>query len=188
MDNGFGREESVRDIGMLLDWIRRQPELDENRVAVQGGSYGGYMVLACMVHYGERLRAGIDRVGISNFVTFLQNTQKYRRDLRRAEYGDERDPKMNEFLQKVSPLTRADEIDKPLFVVQGLNDPRVPVTESEQMVAKIRESGGQVWYMLARDEGHGLSKKSNRDFYNAAASLFLERFLLPTEDVPLTGP
>jgi dipeptidyl aminopeptidase/acylaminoacyl peptidase len=147
-------------------------------VAVTGSSYGGYMVLAALVHYSDRLRAGLDRVGISNFVTFLENTGDYRRDLRRAEYGDERDPRMREFLTRISPTTNAVRITKPLFIAQGLNDPRVPATESEQMVKTIRENGGQVWYMLARDEGHGLSKKENRDYYESAAVLFLERFLL----------
>jgi len=181
LDNGYKREDSVKDIGALLDWIEKQPELDQNRVAVFGGSYGGYMVLASMTHYNDRLRAGIDVVGISNFVTFLENTQDYRRDLRRVEYGDERDPKMREFLLKISPANNADKITKPLFVVQGLNDPRVPVTESEQMVAQIRKNGGSVWYLMAKDEGHGFRKKSNRDYYACAVMLFLEEFLLGGE-------
>ena len=181
LDNGFKREESVQDIGALLDWIEGQPELDADRVAVYGGSYGGYMVLASMTNYDDRLRAGIDIVGISNFVTFLENTQDYRRDLRRAEYGDERDPEMRQFLQEISPTTNAEEITKPLFVAQGLNDPRVPASESEQMVEVIREGGGTVWYFLAKDEGHGFSKKSNRDAFNQAAALFLETYLLDGE-------
>jgi dipeptidyl aminopeptidase/acylaminoacyl peptidase len=178
LDNGFKREDSVKDIGALLDWIATRDELDADRVVVSGGSYGGYMVLAAMVHYSDRLRAGIDVVGISNFVTFLTNTKPYRQDMRRAEYGDERDPEMNEFLVEISPLTHADKITKPIFIVQGYNDPRVPVTESEQMVSTIRESGGEVWYLLAMDEGHGFRKKSNRDYFDAAVSLFLERYAL----------
>jgi dipeptidyl aminopeptidase/acylaminoacyl peptidase len=178
LDNGFKREDSVKDIGALLDWIATRDELDADRVVVSGGSYGGYMVLAAMVHYSDRLRAGIDVVGISNFVTFLTNTKPYRQDMRRAEYGDERDPEMNEFLVEISPLTDADKITKPIFIVQGYNDPRVPVTESEQMVSTIRESGGEVWYLLAMDEGHGFRKKSNRDYFDAAVSLFLERYAL----------
>ena len=178
LDNGFKREDSVQDIGALLDWIGGQPELDADRVAVYGGSYGGYMVLSSMTHYNDRLRAGIDIVGISNFVTFLENTQDYRRDLRRAEYGDERDPEMRAFLEEISPTTNAAKITKPLFVAQGLNDPRVPASESEQMVEVIREGGGEVWYFLAKDEGHGFSKKSNRDAFNQAAALFLETYLL----------
>jgi len=178
LDNGFKREDSVKDIGALLDWIATRDELDADRVVVSGGSYGGYMVLAAMVHYNDRLRAGIDVVGISNFVTFLTHTKPYRQDMRRAEYGDERDPEMNEFLVEISPLTHADKITKPMFIVQGQNDPRVPVTESEQMVATIRDNGGEVWYLLAMDEGHGFRKKSNRDYYDAAVSLFLERYAL----------
>jgi dipeptidyl aminopeptidase/acylaminoacyl peptidase len=178
LDNGFKREDSVKDIGALLDWIATRDELDSDRVVVSGGSYGGYMVLAAMVHYNDRLRAGIDVVGISNFVTFLTNTKPYRQDMRRAEYGDERDPEMRDFLVEISPLTHAGKITKPMFIVQGQNDPRVPVTESEQMVATIRENGGEVWYLLALDEGHGFRKKSNRDFYDAAVSLFLERYAL----------
>ncbi len=178
LDNGFKREESVQDIGKLLDWIATQPDLDPKRVAVTGGSYGGYMVLASMTHFNDRLKCAVDIVGISNFVTFLTNTQDYRRDLRRVEYGDERDPKMNEFLQKISPTTNAHKITKPLFVVQGLNDPRVPYTEAEQIVDIVRKNGGEVWYLLAKDEGHGFRKKTNRDFYIWSEVLFLEKYLL----------
>jgi dipeptidyl aminopeptidase/acylaminoacyl peptidase len=178
LDNADKREDSVRDIGALLDWIGTRPELDADRIAVVGGSYGGYMVLASMVHFDDRLRAGIDLVGISNFVTFLENTSDYRRDLRRVEYGDERDPEMRAVLERISPNNHAAKISKPLFVVQGLNDPRVPASESEQMVDVIREHGGTVWYLLAKDEGHGFNKKANRDYFTHAAVLFLERFLI----------
>ena len=175
LDNGRLREDSVRDIGALLVWIAAQPQFDAKRVVVMGGSYGGYMVLASLVHYGDRLRGGIDVVGISNFVTFLNNTSGYRRDLRRAEYGDERDPSMRAFLQRISPLNRADTIRKPLLVVQGLNDPRVPASESAQLVARVRGSGGEAWYLAAKDEGHGFRKKANRDFYLKTAATFLEK-------------
>ena len=178
LDNGFNREDSVKDIGALLDWIETQPDLDADRVMVLGGSYGGYMVLASLVHFNDRLAGGIDVVGISNFVTFLESTKEYRRAVRRPEYGDERDPEMRAFLERISPNNNADKITKPLFVIQGLNDPRVPVTESEQMVATIRENGGPVWYLMAKDEGHGFRKKTNRDQMNAAMSLFIERYLL----------
>lgn len=179
LDNGYAREDSVKDIGALLDWIDTQPSLDSDRVAVTGGSYGGYMVLASAVHYGDRLRAAVDRVGISNFVTFLENTQDYRRDARRAEYGDERDPEMRAHLQAISPLNHADKIRVPMFVVQGHNDPRVPVTESEQIVAALRKHGQSVWYMNALNEGHGYRKKENRDIYQQATVLFLQQHLLP---------
>jgi len=181
LDNGFKRENSVRDIGALLDWIETQPDLDENRVAVFGGSYGGYMVLASAVHFSDRLRAAVDIVGISNFVTFLENTQDYRRDLRRAEYGDERDPAMREHLEAISPLNHVGKISIPMFVVQGQNDPRVPVTEAVQVVAALREQGLPVWYMNALNEGHGYRKKENRDVYQQATMMFLQEHLLGKE-------
>ncbi|MGJ3231627.1 MAG: prolyl oligopeptidase family serine peptidase [Oceanicaulis sp.] len=177
MDNGFKREDSVRDIGALLDWVAEQPELDSDRVVVYGGSYGGYMVLASMVHYSDRLAGGINIVGISNFVTFLENTNGYRRDLRRAEYGDERDPEMYEFLQSISPANQADKITAPLFIIQGANDPRVPASEAEQILSAVREAGEDPWYLLALDEGHGFAKKSNRDFQRQAETMFLSEVL-----------
>jgi dipeptidyl aminopeptidase/acylaminoacyl peptidase len=152
--------------------------VDLGRVAIYGGSYGGYMVLASLAHFGERLRCGIDVVGISNFRTFLENTQEYRRDLRRAEYGDERDPTMAAFLERISPLNQAHRIRRPLLVVQGRNDPRVPITESEQMVRAIRDQGGTVGYLMAKDEGHGFTRKQNADFLFLTMVEFLERHLL----------
>ena len=175
LDNGMKREDSVRDIGALLDWIATQPDLDSKRVVLIGGSYGGYMVLASMTHYNDRLRGAVDIVGISNFVTFLESTAEYRRDLRRPEYGDERDPKMREYLQKISPLNNAGKITKPMLVVQGQNDPRVPYTEAEQMVAKIRANGGEVWYLVGLNEGHGFAKRDNIDYYQWAVAMFLEK-------------
>ncbi|WP_280150981.1 prolyl oligopeptidase family serine peptidase [Piscinibacter sp. XHJ-5] len=178
LDNGVKREDSVRDIGSLLDWIATQPQFDAARVLVSGGSYGGYMSLASATHYADRIAGAIDVVGISNFVTFLQNTESYRRDLRRVEYGDERDPAMREFLQKISPLTQAHRITKPLFVVQGKNDPRVPYTEAEQIVAKARENQTPVWYLRAENEGHGFARKENADYEFYATVLFLQQTLL----------
>ena len=177
LDNGYKREDSVKDIGALLDWIETQPHLDSERVAVYGGSYGGYMVLASAVHYSDRLKAAIDVVGISNFVTFLKNTKDYRRDLRRVEYGDERDPDMEAFLQRISPNNNVDRINVPMFVVQGENDPRVPVTEAEQVVQSLRDNGKMVWYMNALNEGHGYRKKENRDIYQQAVIVFLKENL-----------
>lgn len=178
LDNGFRREDSVRDIGSLLNWIDSQPDLNSDRVAVFGGSYGGYMVLASAVHFSDKLKAAVDIVGISNFVTFLENTQDYRRDLRRAEYGDERDPEMRAHLERISPLNNIEKIDLPMFIVQGENDPRVPVTESIQVVEALREQGQDVWYMNALNEGHGYRKKENRDIYQQATVLFLREHLL----------
>ncbi|TNF38335.1 MAG: S9 family peptidase [Deltaproteobacteria bacterium] len=178
LDNGRKREDSVKDIGALLDWIAAQPELDAGRVGVMGGSYGGYMVLASLVHYADRLKAGLDVVGISSFVTFLENTSAYRQDLRRAEYGDERDPEMRAFLQDISPLNRVDAVKSALFVAQGANDPRVPEGEGRQIVDAVRATGADVWYMLARNEGHGFAKKVNRDTLYLLAALFFEKHLL----------
>jgi len=178
LDDGYQREGSVKDIGALLDWIALQPQLDKNRVAIIGASYGGYIALASAVHYSDRLRAAVDRVGISNFVTFLENTQDYRRELRRIEYGDERDPEMRAFLEQISPLNNVDKIKIPLFVQQGSNDPIVPMSESDQMVAALRAQGQTVWYMNALNEGHGYDKKENRDLYQQATFLFLQKYLL----------
>ncbi len=178
LDNGFKREDSVKDIGALIDWVRQDARFDASRVGVIGGSYGGYMVLASMTHFNDRLRCGIDIVGISSFLTFLKNTQDYRRDLRRVEYGDERDPTMAEFLGRIAPMANVKKITKPMFVVQGQNDPRVPVTESEQMVKALRENGSRTWYLMAKDEGHGFQKKKNVDFQFMATMQFLREHLL----------
>lgn len=177
-DNGFLREDSVKDIGALLDWIAQQPELDKDRIMIMGGSYGGYMTLATAFHYAERIRCSVDVVGISNFNTFLKNTEDYRRDLRRVEYGDERDPKMYAFLDKISPLNNTDKIKKPMFIIQGTNDPRVPVTEATQMRDKLKAQGNVVWYLEAKDEGHGFRKKANVDYQRLAVIRYMEEYLL----------
>jgi len=178
LDNGVRREDSVKDIGALFDWIARQPGLDASRVLVSGGSYGGYMSLAVATNYADRIAGAVDVVGISSFASFLQNTESYRRDLRRVEYGDERDPAMRESLLRISPLSNAAKITKPLFVVQGRNDPRVPYTEAEQIVARARESGARVWYLRAENEGHGFARKDNADFQFFATVMFMRETLL----------
>ncbi len=178
LDNGAKREDSVKDIGALLDWIATQPDLDASRVLIEGGSYGGYMTLAAAVHYSDRIVGGISVVGPSNFVSFLTNTESYRRDLRRVEYGDERDPQMRAFLERIAPLNNAERIRKPLFVVQGKNDPRVPFTESEQIVAKVRANGLPVWYLRGENEGHGFVRKENADFQFYATVKFIEQTLM----------
>ncbi|HWM94492.1 MAG TPA: S9 family peptidase [Thermoanaerobaculia bacterium] len=178
LDNAEKREDSVKDIGALLDWIGKQPTLDSKRVMVGGGSYGGYMVLASLVHYSDRLCCAFESVGISNFISFLQNTSGYRQDLRRAEYGDERDPKMREVFEKIAPLNHVQKIQKPLLVVQGANDPRVPISESEQIVAALEKRGVPVWYLVGKDEGHGFSKKTNTDYQRAVLVRFMREFLL----------
>jgi dipeptidyl aminopeptidase/acylaminoacyl peptidase len=178
LDDGMRREDSVKDIGALLDWIEKQPELDASRVAVSGGSYGGYMVLASLIHYPERLKAGIDVVGIANFITFLERTKAYRRDLRRVEYGDERDPEMRKFFERINPTTSADKIRSALMVVHGENDPRVPIFEAKQIAKAVADAQGTVWSVYADNEGHGFAKKENRDYLGAVEVMFLEKFLL----------
>ncbi len=177
LDNAEKREDSVKDIGGLLDWIATQQELDASRVAVAGGSYGGYMTLASLTHYGDRIKAGIDVVGIANFLTFLERTAAYRVDLRRAEYGDERDPKMREVFERISPLNNADKIKSALLVIHGRNDPRVPFFEAEQIAAKVRAGNRPVWTLFANNEGHGFSKRDNSDYQRAVEVLFLRRHL-----------
>jgi dipeptidyl aminopeptidase/acylaminoacyl peptidase len=177
-DNGFLREDSVKDIGALLDWIAQQPELDKDKIMIMGGSYGGYMTLATAFHYADRIKCSVDIVGISNFNTFLKNTEEYRRDLRRVEYGDERIPEMAAFFEKMAPLNNIDKIKKPMFIIQGTNDPRVPVTEATQMRDKLKANGNVVWYLEAKDEGHGFRKKANVDFQRLAVIRFMQDYLI----------
>jgi dipeptidyl aminopeptidase/acylaminoacyl peptidase len=173
LDNGTLREDAVKDIGALLVWIDLQSAFDAKHVVAAGGSYGGYMALAALVNYSDRLRGGVDAAGIADFVSFLSNTAPYRQNQRRAEYGDERDPEMRSFLRRISPITNADRITRPLLVVHGKNDPRVPVSEAELIVNRLRAKGGEVWYLLATDEGHGYRKKQNRDVYFVTFAQFL---------------
>lgn len=175
LDNAAKREDSVKDIGALLDWIGDQPDLDPARVAVYGQSYGGYMSLAVMTHYADRLVGGVERYGISDFTTFLQNTEAYRRDNRRAEYGDERDPKMRAVFDRINPLANVRKITKPMLVMQGANDPRVPQSESDQVVKGIRGNGVEAWYVVFADEGHGFQKKPNNDLRREVETVFLRR-------------
>ena len=177
LDNAELREDSVKDIGALLDWIDTREELDSERVAIMGGSYGGYMVLASLVHYGERIKAGVDIVGIANFISFLENTADYRRDLRRAEYGDERDPKMREVFERINPTSNAHKIRSALLVAHGVNDPRVPFSEAQQIAEKVREQQRSVWTVYAENEGHGFGKKDNADYLRAVQALFLSEHL-----------
>jgi dipeptidyl aminopeptidase/acylaminoacyl peptidase len=177
LDNAEKREDSVKDIGALLDWVAKQPDLDASRVAVVGQSYGGYMVLAVAGHYNDRIAGAIDLYGISDWVTFLQNTEGYRRDLRRAEYGDERVPAMRAVFDKIAPIKMSDRMKKPMMVFQGANDPRVPRSESEQMVARLRAQGTEVWYVMAKDEGHGIAKKANQEAVRATEVVFLKKVL-----------
>ena len=178
LDNGMKREDSYKDIGSLLDWIKTQPNLDASRVMVTGGSYGGHMTYAVATLYNDRLRATLPVVGISNLVSFLERTEAYRRDLRRVEYGDERDPAMRAFMERTAPLNHAQNITRPIFIVAGGNDPRVPLNEAEQMARTVRKNGSPVWYLMAKDEGHGFAKKKNQDFQFYATVMFVREYLL----------
>jgi dipeptidyl aminopeptidase/acylaminoacyl peptidase len=178
LDNGFLREGSYKDINSLLDWIQTQPDLDAGKVMITGGSYGGFMTLAVATSYNDRICCSVDIVGPSNLVTFLEHTSGYRQDLRRVEYGDERDPKMREFLERIAPANNAKNITKPLFVIAGQNDPRVPPSESAQMVSIVRKNGTPVWWLLGKDEGHGFAKKKNRDYQFYATVMFVKEYLL----------
>ena len=178
LDNGFKRDDTYKDIGALLDWIAQQPDLDAKKIMVTGGSYGGHMTLAVATRYSDRIACSVDIVGISNLVTFLEHTESYRRDLRRVEYGDERDPKMRAFLESIAPMNHVKEITKPLMVVAGVNDPRVPKSESDQIVKVLEENKTPVWYLAAKDEGHGFQKKKNADFQFYTTVLFMQTYLL----------
>ncbi len=173
LDNGELREDAVKDIGALLVWIGLQSTLDAKHVVISGVSYGGYLALAALVNYSDRLRGGVDLSGITDFVSFLSNTAPYRQNQRRAEYGDERDLDTRAFLRRISPLTNADRIARPLLVVHGKNDSRVPIGEAEQLVNRLRSRGGVVWYLQATDEGNDLRKKQNRDAYYRTFAQFL---------------
>jgi dipeptidyl aminopeptidase/acylaminoacyl peptidase len=175
LDNAEKREDTVKDIGALLEWIATQPGLDKDRVAVYGQSYGGYMSLAVMTHYSDRLVGGVERYGISDFASFLNNTEAYRRDNRRTEYGDERDPRMQAVFRRISPLANVAKITRPMLVMQGANDPRVPKSESDQVVAGIRRNGVDAWYVVFADEGHGFLKKPNNDLRREVETVFLSR-------------
>ena len=178
LDNGFKREDTYKDINALFDWIATRPDLDAERIAVQGGSYGGHMTLAVSTFYSDRIRCSVDIVGMSNLVTFLEHTEAYRRDLRRVEYGDERDPQMREFLEKIAPMNNIEKIKKPMLVIAGKNDPRVPVSESQQIADALKKQGTPVWLIIAKDEGHGYRKKPNQDFQFYTTVEFLQNYLL----------
>ena len=178
LDNGFLREDSYKDMGALLDWIKQKPGLDGDRIMVTGGSYGGHMTFVAATYYPEKIRCALSVVGMSNLRTFLENTEAFRRDLRRVEYGDEREPKMREFMERIAPLNNAQKITKPLLVVQGYNDPRAPRSEALQMVETVRKVGTPVWFLMAKDEGHGFAKRKNQDFQFYATVMFIKENLL----------
>jgi len=177
LDNGLRREDAVKDIGALLDWIKTQPDLDPDRVVVQGGSYGGYVALSVATNYSDRIRGVISESGISNLASFVERTEGWRRGLQRSEFGDEGDPKTKEFLERIAPLNNVQKIKKPLLIIQGQNDPRVPVAEAARLVGATK-GRIPVWYVLAKDEGHGFVQTNNRNYRTYATILFVKEFLL----------
>jgi len=160
LDDVENRMDSVADVRAGVEWLHDHPEVDPDRVVAMGGSYGGFMVLAALTKYPELWAAGVDIVGIANFVTFLENTGDWRRTLREAEYGSLADDR--EFLESISPINNIEAIESPLFVLHGANDPRVPVGEAEQIVEQAREQGVPVRKLIFDDEGHGFAKLENR--------------------------
>jgi dipeptidyl aminopeptidase/acylaminoacyl peptidase len=159
----------VRDLVAMHDWLAEEPRVDAARTVLYGGSYGGYMVLAGLAFFPDRFAAGIEVVGISSLVTFLENTAEWRRAAREREYGSlERD---REFLEEASPLSRVEQIRAPLFVIHGANDPRVPLGEAEQIHRVLTERGVPCELLVYEDEGHGLQKLPNRvDAYTRAVA------------------
>jgi pimeloyl-ACP methyl ester carboxylesterase len=178
LDDATRRMDVIADVGALLDWITAAPELAEDRVAIVGVSYGGFVTLASLIAHGNRLVAGANIVGVADIEAFLLNTGEYRRDLRRREYGDERDEQTLEWMREVSPLRRAAAITQPLFIAHGVNDPRVPVAIAEQLAVAVREAGGEVWLLLAQREGHSIQETGTHGELQRRLATFLERFLL----------
>ncbi|PHR92445.1 MAG: hypothetical protein COA69_08715 [Robiginitomaculum sp.] len=178
LDQIHKREDSIRDIGALLDWIEGQPDLDASRVMIAGGSYGGYVSMASLAMYPDRFKAGITRVGVLDFQTFLENTEANRVQNRRREYGDERDAEVAKMFERISPLQNVDKITKPVLIIQGARDPRVPLQQAEDMLMALKKQGVEVSYVLAMDEGHGYSKRKNRRYSTGAQIAFIRRHLL----------
>ncbi len=182
LDNGTNRDHTHKDIGALLDWIGKNSALDAGKIMITGGSYGGYMTWAVAYEYNDKICCSLPIVGPSNLVTLLEHTEAYRRDLRRVEYGDERDPKIREYLERTAPLNNSEKIRKPVYAVVGKNDPRVPWTESRQMLDKLKGNGTPTWFLMANDEGHGYAKKKNQDFQFYSTIMFVKQFLLGQQE------
>jgi dipeptidyl aminopeptidase/acylaminoacyl peptidase len=175
LDDVRKRMDSVRDLALGAQWLKEQPNVDGYKIAVMGGSYGGFMVLSAVTTHPDLWAAGIDIVGISNLATFLENTSGYRRRHREAEYGSLEEDR--EFLENKAPINHIDNIKTPLMVIQGANDPRVPLSESEQMVKVMREKGKPVEFIVFQDEGHGIVRLKNKMIAYPAMVEFLERHL-----------
>jgi dipeptidyl aminopeptidase/acylaminoacyl peptidase len=177
-DNGMLREDAVKDVGALLDWIAQQPNLDKSRVMVTGASYGGYMTYAVAAKYGDRVKCAFAGAAISNFVNYLEQTEPVRLPSRRSEYGDERDPAVREFLTKISPITYASKIRVPLFIMHGGKDTRVPLAQAQEMAGAVRANNVPVWLVVFEDEGHGWANPTHNDFQLFSSVKFVQEYLL----------
>jgi dipeptidyl aminopeptidase/acylaminoacyl peptidase len=175
LDNGVLRQDAVRDIGSLLVWIGLQPAFDRQHTAIMGTAYGGYMKLASLAAYGDRLRGGIDVLGIHNFVSYLGGESAHR-DESRLEFGDEREPRTRAFLDHISPVRNLGQIRQPLLIVQGVTDPQGPPSEAQQIAWRLRSRGDEVWYVAAKDDD-AWSSGGARDAYLSTAAAFLKKLL-----------
>ncbi len=189
LDDGALRENAIKDIGSLLDWIDKQPNLDRDRVAIQGGSYGGFVVLASLARYPDRFRAGVDQVGISDLESLARSVTPTRRRFRTVEYGDETDPQQQVWMRALSPLHQAEKIRTPLLVTHGANDTRVPIAQAEQIVQALRANGTECWYLRADNEGHGFTRSYDNYLAETTTLMqFLQRYLLDETNTPESAP
>jgi dipeptidyl aminopeptidase/acylaminoacyl peptidase len=179
LDNGRLRENAIKDIGALLDWIAADPNLDESRVMIAGASYGGFVALAAAIEYGHRLRGVNPAFGITDFPSYLESTELSRQANRNAEYGDPADPAMREFLTRISPLRNVSRLTVPTFVAAGARDTRVPVAQAEMLVNALKTTGTPVWYVRFEQAGHLQLTAATNDFAIYTWIMFVERFLLP---------
>jgi dipeptidyl aminopeptidase/acylaminoacyl peptidase len=177
LDNGRLRPNAVRDMQAAVEWLRARSDVDGNRVAAMGGSYGGYMTLAAVAQLPQFFRAGVSFVGVANWITGLEDAGPALKNSDRIEYGNIDDEADREFFRQISPLTYADSIRSPLMVVHGANDPRVPVAEADQIVRAVRHRRGDVEYLRFPDEGHGISRLQNRITAYQRVARFLDRVL-----------
>ena len=180
MDDGRGREGAIKDIGALLDWIVTRPDLDQNRVMLTGGSYGGWLALEAGIYYNDRIRGIIEGAGITDFVTYLENTDAARQQNRREEFGDERDPQMREFLKSISPVTRAKDFKKPTFILHPAKDIRVPVGQARELLAALKKNNATVWYAEFADATHERfpTRLTELDWMLASWIMFVKAFLV----------
>jgi dipeptidyl aminopeptidase/acylaminoacyl peptidase len=189
MDNGRGRDGAIKDIGAMLDWIGMRPDLDPGKVVLSGGSYGGWLALEAGIVYNDRIRGIIEGAGITDFVTFLEQQPPARQVDRRAEYGDERDPQMREYLKSISPVTRASELKKPTLILHPAKDPRVPVTQAQELVRALKANNATVWYAEFADANHDNfpGTRANNDYMIATWIMFVKQFVLNDTARPATN-